>query len=777
MSPAQVRQEQAAPRARPRACPERSTAHDGAAMNPPRSRAVTPFACVGLLLWTGVAATPTLEPMEMPQTWFRLEFRLDAIPRATNPFDPDAIQVEGRFTAPDGQRLAVPAFWYQGYTRRLEGRNEVLTADGEPGWRLRFLPTVPGWHTVVVSVQTNGVQAGESAPHRFEVAAPRTSRSRQGYVRVAANGRYFETGDGQALPLIGHCACWHHSRGTYDYDDWLAAMAEAGENYTRLWMAPWAFGIETEPGARLNYRLDRAWQLDHVFERAAAHGIYLMLCFDYHGMFETRPDYWGSNDNWKNHPYNTVHGGPCANQNAFFTEPAAQRLYQKRLRYLIARYGYSAHLLAWQFFNEIDNVYRYLKPSDVAAWHAAMGDWLKAQDPWKHLVTTSLTGSSERPEIWRLPQMEFAMYHSYAQADPAATLPGITHRFLERYAKPMMIGEFGTDWRGWRREQDPHLRGWRQGLWAGALSGSVGTSMSWWWESIHSEQLYPTFRAMHDFLTPTGWGQGQWEILEFAPRGKAPAEVGEPMAGEAPFAVTLPLDAAWEARLDGALAVADADAASQSTARLNRFVHGTAHEDLRIPFRLNAWLTNDARLVMRLNSVSGGAVLTVRVDGEEVFRRDLTDKDGGSEVNQEYNEDIVVELPGGRRSLEVRNAGADWFNLDWVRLENVLPAAYPGGWKPSPIAVGLRGERQALVYVVNPRASFPANATNAVVAPWPGATLEIRGLPAGRHQAAWFEPASARRLGETVGDSRGGWLTLPLPGFAEDLAGRIEPIP
>jgi hypothetical protein len=746
-------------------------------MNRRSKRRVAPYFCAGLLTWAGVAATPTLEPVETPQAWSRLEFRLDAIPQAANPFDPDAIQVDGRFTTPGGQTLKVPAFWYQGYGRRLEGRNEVLTPAGDPGWRLRFLPTEPGRYTVTVSVQTNGVSAGASAPYRFEVASAPTTASRRGYVRVAANGRYFETGDGQALPLIGHCVCWHHSRGAYDYDDWLAAMAQAGENYTRLWMAPWAFGIETEPGARLNYRLDRTWQLDHVFERAAAHGIYLMLCFDYHGMFETRPDYWGSNDNWKNHPYNAAHGGPCTQQNEFFTQPEARVLYQKRLRYLIARYGYSPHLLAWQFFNEIDNVYRYLQPADVAAWHAAMGDWLKSQDPWKHLITTSLTGSSERPEIWRLPQMEFAMYHSYAQADPAVTLPGITRRFLERYAKPMMIGEFGTDWRGWRREQDPFLRGWRQGLWAGALSGSVGTSMSWWWENIHSEQLYPTFRALHDFLAPTGWGQGQWEPLEFATRGKAPVEVAEAIVGAEPLAVTLPLDAAWGARLDGTLAVADADAASQSTARLNRFVHGTAHQDLRTPFRLSAWLTNDARLVLHLNAVSGGAVMTVRVDGEEVFRRSLPNRDGGSEVNQEYNEEVVVELPAGRRRLEVHNAGADWFNLDWVRLENVLPATYPGGWKPSPIAVGLRGERTALVYVVNPRASFPAHATNAVMTPWRDGAIEVRGLPAGRHRAAWFEPASAKRVGETVGDAEDGRLMLPLPEFAEDLAGWIEPAP
>jgi hypothetical protein len=421
-------------------------------------------------------------------------------------------------------------------------------------------------------------------------------------------------------------------------------------------------------------------------------------------------------------------------------------------------------------------VYRYLQPAEVAAWHAVMGDWLKANDPWHHLVTTSLTGGSERPEIWRLPQMDFAMFHSYAQAGPAAALSGVVHRFLTNYGKPMMVGEFGTDWRGWRREQDPYLRGWRQGLWAGALAGSVGTSMSWWWESIHAENLYPVFTALRGILELAGWGAGEWQPIRFETAGEPPVNVGEALPGGQPFNVTLPLEGSWGAKPKGRLAVADPDAGSQSAGVLNAFVHGTAHPDLKTPFQLDAWFTNAARLVMHLNSVSGGAVLAVFVDGQERFRRTLPNKDGQWVVNNEYNEDFAVDLPAGRHQVEVRNAGADWFYLDWVRLEKVLPAAYAGGWQPSPVAAGLRRERHALVYVVSPRASWPANATNAVLEPWSGGAVVLRDLPAGRYRAVWFAPRTAQRVGETVGASDGTLLSLPLPTFTEDLAGRLEPV-
>ncbi len=729
-----------------------------------------------LALMAQEAGVPELLPGQTPQVGRVLEFSVSGVPQTGNPFDPEALRVDAAFRLPSGQTRAVPGFWFQDYSRRLGSGREILSAVKDPEWRLRFLPTEAGEHRVRVTVVTNGQPAGTSAERVFVVAAAAPPSARAGAVRRAANGRYFEAPDGRPLPLVGANFCWHGGRGTFDYSAWFSNLGRAGGNFARVWMSPWALGIEAESGTGLNYRLDRAWQLDSVFQLAETHGLYVLLCLDYHGMFETQPDYWGGNDNWKINPYNAANGGPCATQNEFFTRPEARAMYQKRLRYLIARYAAFPSLLAWQFFNEIDNVYRHLRPDDVVAWHADMADWLRAHDPWGHLITTSLTGGSDRPELWRLPQMDFTVYHSYNLAHPAAALPGLTQRLARDYAKPVMIGEYGTDWRGWRREQDPYLRGWRQGLWAGALGGSVGTAMSWWWEEIHAAKLYTHYTALRGILEPGGWGAGVWEPLVFETAGPPPETVGDPLPGGQPFTITLPLDTGWGAKPRGQLAVPNPDAAGLAAGALNSFVHGTAHPDLRTPFRLDAWFTNDARLVMRLNSVSDGAVLSVLVNGQQVLRRALPNKDGQWLVNHEYDEDIPVDLPAGRALVEIRNAGGDWFYLDWVRLENVLPARYAGDWQPDPMAAGLRQDRRALLYVVSPRASYPANATNEVLEPWRGGALKLTGLPAGNYRARWFDPPTGEPRGETRGASDGQRLALPLPDFSEDLAGRLEPV-
>lgn len=326
--------------------------------------------------------------------------------------------------------------------------------------------------------------------------------------RISRGCAFLETAEGRPLPLIGHNVCWHHEGGTDDYRRWFARMREAGENFARIWMCPWAFGIECHPRTLTNYRQDRAWTLDVVLGLAESCGIYVLLALDYHGMFETVPDHWNANDNWKLNPYNSANGGPCQTPNEFFLSATAMDAYRKRLRYIVARWGHHAGLVAWQFFNEIDNAYRHLQPGDVAIWHAEMSRVVRRIDYTDRLVTTSLTGGSDRSDIWRLPEMYLTSYHSYGLSSPVTKLPAIIHRMRMRYRKPVLVGEFGVDFREWNRESDPYLRGFRQTLWAGALGGSAGTSMSWWWENIHDEGVYSALAALARILRHTTWGTG-----------------------------------------------------------------------------------------------------------------------------------------------------------------------------------------------------------------------------------------------------------------------------
>jgi hypothetical protein len=712
-------------------------------------------AAVVFLLARGLSqAAPQIIPLTSPQLWQRLEFALSNVPSVGNPFDPDSIRLDAAFTFPSGRTLVVPAFWYQGYQRSLSGGYEQDVPTGTGGWRLRFTPPESGGYSLSLTIQTNGQPSGGAVITNFTVpTSPPPPRS--GYVGIAPSRQYFQTGDGQPLRLIGENVAWGDNPQTFSYDTWFSHMQSAGENYARIWMCPWEFGIEDSASSRTNYSLGPAWQLDYVLQLAEQRGIYLLLCLDYHGMFATQPDSWGGNNYWPENPYNVTNGGPCTVANDFFTNSTARWFYQKRLRYLVARYGYSQNLLAWELFNEIDNDYSFLNSTNVAAWHGVMGGWLHTNDVFGHLVTTSLTGNSDRPEIWSLPQLDFAAYHSYNETAPASRLNTVAQSFLQRYRKPVMVGEFGTSSDGWNRTNDPYLRGWRQGIWGGALGGSAGTAMSWWWENIDGENDYSIYASLGALLNRTGWGRGTWTNMVFQTSGSPPVTVGNLVPGGQPLNVTLPLDSAWGGMTSGRLAV----------------------PDLKTPFVMNAWLTNNARLVMHLNSVSDGSIMVVKVDGTTLLRTNLPNLDGTYNVNEEYNMDIPVNLPAGLHSITITNTGNDWFYLDWVRLEQVLPATYAGNWAPSAGAIGLQGPHESLLYVVAPVLSFPANATTAPLPVQQGHTVTLTNWPPGKFIAEWYDPATAASLGTSPAITINGSLTLPLPDYTEDLAAIVYPPP
>jgi hypothetical protein len=469
------------------------------------------------------AAARPLEPLEGPlAAWQTVEFAIDSTP-AGNPFDPGDARIDAQITTPSST-VSTPGFWYQDHTRTLENGKESLTPNGPPGWRIRFLPREPGRHTIRAVLLEQGVEkAGWEG--RFDITPASTAFT--GLVRVEPQQkRYFMLDDGSTpprpFPLIGMNACWHSSRGAADYEDWFAEFQNAGMNYARIWMCPFAFGIEVLPGERLNYNQEKAWRLDKTLDLAAQHGVRIMLCLDFHGIFQAEPDVWKANDDWPRHPYNAANGGPCPKQNDFFTNPDAQALYQKRLRYLVARYASHPALMSWEFFNEIDNVYTVLNPPDVVAWHGLMAKWLKDNDPYKHLVTTSFSGFSTYPAMWNLPSLDYTQRHTYlagldTKTPPARNIADTVQKFHDNFNKPIYIGEYGVTWKGFAKELDPHFRGMKQGVWAGIMCGSAGTAMSWWWERIHEERLYPIWKSLSNFIQNTGFGSADWHPLPLTP--------------------------------------------------------------------------------------------------------------------------------------------------------------------------------------------------------------------------------------------------------------------
>lgn len=470
--------------------------------------------CAGLLASTSCAAPAESEP---PLRVFGpFEAALDVPIEGANPFDPEELSVTVAFESPSGATTTVPAFATRDYSRELEGGVERLSPAGEIGFRVRFTPTEAGTWRFRTTVERPGERV-ESAWTELEVAE---RGSRHGFVRLGGESRTaLRFDDGTPYLAIGENLAWYDGRGTFAYDEWLEAIAAHGGTYARLWMPSWAFGLEwVERDGEIvasslgdyGARLDRAWQLDHVLGRAEELGVHVVLCLQNHGPFSLE-----HNSEWGDNPYNAANGGPLAEPADFFTDEEARELFRRRLRYVVARWGYSPNVLAFELWNEVDMVVGS-SPEAVASWHEEMSAALRELDPNDHLVTTSLSGveaaldmfgsSALYDALWSLPGIDLVQLHFYTTGDQridfGEVLPGMVER-LRAYGKPVLVAEAGVDYRGGAEtlESDPESVVFHDLLWQGVLLGTFGTGMSWWWDSVtEPEDLYSHFDPVAAFV-------------------------------------------------------------------------------------------------------------------------------------------------------------------------------------------------------------------------------------------------------------------------------------
>ena len=422
----------------------------------------------------------------------RLEITASVEAAVANPFDPADIEVNAVFTSPSGRTLQVPAFYFQGFTRKLVDDKEALEPSGAPTWIVRFTPMELGEYAVRLTVNDGGLEASSDI-YGFEVA----QSTNRGFLQLDKDDfRYLKFDNGEPAFLIGHNVCWYGSHGTYDYDAWFTKMAENGESLTRIWMAPWAFAIEWK---KLGfYDQEEAWKLDYVIGLAEKLRIYAILCLINHGQFST-----SVNPNWDENPYNARNSGPLSRPDEFWTNLDASRLFKNRLRYVVARWGYSPSILAWEFWNEAELTDNY--NSVVAAdWHREMGRYLRQIDPYGHLVSTSFANPSYDDAVWKLDAIDFTQIHSYGERDMVKEFPNMVKSRLGSFKKPVLLAEFASDWR-WADSpdylKDPDGVEVHDGIWATALSGSASTAMLWWWDNyVDPYGLYYHFKALSSFL-------------------------------------------------------------------------------------------------------------------------------------------------------------------------------------------------------------------------------------------------------------------------------------
>lgn len=417
-----------------------------------------------------------------------------------NPYWASDVALDMKIKTPSGKTLTLPCFY----------------VDGESGevskWKARFTPRETGSYSARFVLCNNGKETSESESTSFSVS----TSTGKGFLSLN-NYWTFRFDNGELFRGIGENICWEarsnddskyfkelHEKPKYNFDYLLGQLAKNGGNYFRVWMCSWSLPFEHKNVSRDTDRYTNTDQhfnpgaiqrMDELVELCDSLGLYMMLCIDQAG------NYRGTME-WSN--YHVKNGGFATNAFEFLTLPKSREQYKNRLRYLIARWGYSPSIGAWEFFNEID--YLGYGPNDsvlvemhqaIVDWHTNMAAYFKQNDPYQHLITTSV---SHRDIIGlnEIDDIDFNQKHIYAAT---GKMPGVINEYLEKYNKPYVIGEFGYEWDWSKNFNDfAHLMDsdYKRGLWLGLFNPTPILPLSWWWEYFDDRGLFPYFSHVNE---------------------------------------------------------------------------------------------------------------------------------------------------------------------------------------------------------------------------------------------------------------------------------------
>jgi len=637
-------------------------------------------------------------------TYPRVDVSMELAGIDGNPFDYQQNDIKVHIQTPTGASVAIPAFY-----------------DGGQTWRVRYTPTQPGRFSIR-SVTRNGkdLQPSNLEPRDFTVSGTPSS----GFVRTDERRGRFVCDDGSLYYPVGMNAAWGEVASI------LGKLGGAGGNWARVWMChwggsnlDWVMNKKVNPG-ELDLEVARWW--DRTIEAAEHAGVRIQVVLQHHGQYSTRV-----NPNWAENPWNKANGGFLSTPGEFFSDSRAIALTRAKYRYILARWGYSPSIMAWELFNEVEwtDAVANKHTDEVVAWHRGMAKFLRDQDPYRHLITTS--SMLEPAELWA--DMDYIQPHAYP-GDALAVTNAFDHA---KRTKPVFYGEIGP---GGLKDDGTFLH---KALWSSVVSMTPGAAQYWSWDQVDQQGWYDRFRPVADFVSQSGAGT----YTDLMPASvQVQTSVRGPLALRPGGGWASVKQTEYVVRPDGAVESVGGDRTS-GTGAIPSYLQGQAHKDMFSRLTLRVDFPEAGSVGVSINQVarSGGRV-TIHVDGARAAEKTYPSADKDRDVN-----DVVsAKVGAGAHTIQIENDGPDWVVMSAITLDPYAPALG---------VLGKVNNRYALLWVYNRLTS----STSGV--------LTLRGMKSGSYEAVWYDTTTgkvAHREPVSVKDK--GNLTLKSPVVIRDTA-------
>jgi hypothetical protein len=568
--------------------------------------------------------------------------------------------------------------------------------------------------------------------------------------------RRFILSDGREYAPVGANLAWAPGGRLEFYRKAFTDFQKQGLNWTRVWMCHWgglnldwlsdAAGKPSTPPGMLDLRVAAEW--DRLLTQAEERGVYVQLVLQHHGQYTT-----GANPNWAQNPWNVANGGFLNTPGEFFTSPVAREVTRQKYRYIVARWGYSPAILAWELFNEVHWVDALTKDKGVAAvaaWHTEMATYIRSIDVHGHLITTS----TEELHSPIYAAMDYFQPHCYSPDMIASP-----QRFdvkPEKLDRPVFYGEVGED------HMRVSERVKKSGLlivppvWAGLMGDARYASQPWLGAELIAAKRPGELGAIARFVA----------VMNAKPRGPL-AHFSPRVESAQRQTLVLTPGQHWQRRAAAVIEVPVDGRYSSDIAELPHFIVGAPESVAdgfppKVTLRVDMPSDGAARLVMADGGVKG-AVVRVSVDGRITAeeRWEPLEISPGEKAAKRPRE-IALPLAAGAREIVVENTGG----LDWVEFGSLDL----GLTVPLVAAVGKRADDFAALWVWRHDGVFAGKAPSPVK----DAVLVIDDVAAGAWRVTWWDslkgvPAATQSLAHS-----GGPLRLTVPSISRHAALIIE---
>lgn len=427
----------------------------------------------------------------------RMDINIQLNEQWNDPYNQSDIRVDVDLVSPSHKKLTLPAFYVTGESQK------------KSHWQARFTPQETGQYTYSINLISKAKQK------RTTTAQFAVNESKYKGFLHPHNHWTLRFDNGDLFRGIGKNIGWEkrdnddskyfkdlHENKRFNYDDMLKKLSSNEGNFIRTWMIYWNLPVDwrwVDNASRYSPSTSRfnetgIARMDDLIAIAEKNNIYIMLALESHVGF------MGSG--WENSIYNKKNGGFAATPAEFFTSADAKAQYKNKLRFMVARWGYSPHIGIWEFFNEIDNVMYHNKDSRipdeaVTQWHIEMSEYLASIDIYDRPITTSISHRDVQG-LNDIKHIDINQKHIYKALD---AIPVAINEYTNKHNKPYIIGEAGYEW-DWSKNFDDFsaemISDYKRQLWYGLFNPTPVLPLSWWWEYFDEKGMAPYFQRVNE---------------------------------------------------------------------------------------------------------------------------------------------------------------------------------------------------------------------------------------------------------------------------------------